>query len=554
MNRLRLTALVLLIALLFSGNGCKTSYKQPVTTPAPTEAIALPDGVTFGEHSREPGYSVYFKTCVYDSELVTVAVDLDIYSEEALFSLAGAISRDVAAAAERLGAGSAHPTIYIVDKVITGQPLAVENHVFCTAPDVESGEYRAALMGAYYGIPIPWKQYGLFSYVFGEPDDIGLQFYYMNSGNTLTSSCAALFLSPLSADAKTVEMGRKTAASITAFVMERGGLDALRAIKSTQEVLPEWQETIGVKMPLTLPDDDAEAACMTVERDPNGLYAVRIGSTLICVKKDGFISLPDELYTFILYYLRGVKLVFTVIRRDAPEFSELAETRFNDRITINIQSNNSSFMSGNTIRLTDEFDIWHELVHVLLEPDRETRSFSWLCEAIAQHFSLYAESIVSGEYERSCFSDYASWARWYARENGISGQAAEQHIKFFRGIYDLLRASDEETPEGIVNFHLFDRAYGISSLLLPDDPFFDRTSVGEVNSVVFRPKHVDGNGLTYEEALAMFDYLMDAYGADKVMQGYMNARPLTETFGKDYEELYADFMKYLNDTYGEFLK
>ncbi|MCR5611180.1 MAG: hypothetical protein K6F68_05030 [Clostridiales bacterium] len=570
MKRFRVLALVLLIALLFSGNGCgiipalikptaaptETAAPTPAPTakPAPTPEPTEAPEITSGVHKGERDYFTYFVTRVIEKERCSVQMDYKIFSAEALISLADTVDRDMAAIAERAGEPDRRVTVYIVDKLESGASPVSGDHMFCTPEEVESGEYRTALMDACFGLTIPWKQYGLYEFVFGDHDYSGLQRYYLDKRNMYTASCAAVYISPLSADAKTLEMGRKTAASITAYVLNNGGLERLREIRSTKEVISDWMKTEDVFSSFILPEEDEEVAGMTVLKDAGCLFAVRLDNLVFRITESSFMKTPAELYTFLVMYVRGMKAVWKTIEDEAPAFVPYAETRAGATITITVTTADESYTYGNNIVLGFEESIWHELTHVLMNESEYDPVFWWQCEAIAEHFSLPSWDAVWRVSEEEYISGFAALIRSYALGSAISSEEAEKCISLFTAVYYSLRAEHGSAPEGYLDHRLTERALGICALLLPDSDIFDRRSVASTRGSESGPIETDGNALTYNESMAFFEYLMDTYGAETVLRGYMYAKPIEETCGKTYDKLFADFMRHLKNMYGSYLR
>lgn len=525
-----------------------TVTAMQTATPEPTsEPTPLPE-ITQSVHKRESKYYAYFKTYVLETAQCTVQVEDVIFSEETICRLAEAIEADLNAIGERLGETPQHVTVYAVKQPRTGQPISVEDRVFCSVKDIETGAYRGALCGACFGMENPWKQYGLQTIVFGTLDETGLREYYADPSHMHSASCAAVFLSPLSADDETLEMTRRTAASITAFVMESGGLDALRGVTSTSEVLADWQAHIGIKKPLMLLIKDADVACMRVESDYRYLYAVRLENFVFYVADGSFAQTANDMYAFLCLFYYGMQSVWDTIRDDAPEYLELAEKRFKEPITVYIKQTVTgwSVTTRNEIVLTTVDEIWWAMVHILLWCDKFNKDLTWQNEAIAQHFSRRAWSECWPLNEEAHLSEHRQLVI-----DRFSAKNGEQFITFVQAVYRSLRETDTVLPQGRFSEPLYARAFGIAYLLMPDNPDTDRPTVSGLSD--HGNKSVDGNGLKYEEALAFFDYLMDTYGKETVMDGYMSGASIEKTYGKSYPELYREFYSYLKETYGYLL-
>ena len=552
-----LLALWLLIGMLL---GCTEtgSRNEPIseTTPAQTAAetqAATPERtpmpeITKSEHRYERKYDMYFKTHVLETERCTVQVADLIFTEELIFRLAEAINDDLKMIGEHMEETPQHVTVYAVNHPLTGQPLAVEDHVFCSPEDIETGAYRGALCGACYGIETPWKQYGLQTVLFGTLDETGLQKYYADRSHMYAASCSAVYLSPLSADDETLEMTRKTAASITAFVMESGGLDALRSVVSTSEVLADWQAHIGIKTQLVLPTEDADVACMQVESDIQYLYDVRLNNFLFCIEEGAFVQTANETYIYLCQFFQGMQGVWYSIRTDAPAYLDRAEERFKEQVTVFILRSVTGRYSqkNNVIKVSKPDHTWREIVHLVLNCKTYRSDLWWQRVAIAQHFSMHAWNACWPRSEEAYFSGYRQWLMdEYGAEKG------EAFATLYQAVYRSLREKDTVTSQGMLSNLICARALGIAMLLMPDNPFRDYLPIS--GSRDSGDKSTVGDGLKHEEALAFFDYLLETYGKETVMDSYMDGRSIEHTYGKSYPELYQEFYTYLAETYGYLL-
>lgn len=556
--------LMLVCILLFSAAfGCKNAAQnseatavptvEPTAEPTPDPAVMIAEAeIAEGRHEREEGFSSPFKTRLIDMPLATVHMENGAsYSDETLRSFTQTVVSDVLAIAAYTGEETGKVTVYVVERMLKNRPVLLRDCVFCTAADVESGAYREALCGACCGFAIPWKQVGLAACVFGTVDESGLAEYYADEAHSCTASCAAVYLLPDIADEETVNTAAKTAASLTAFLLENGGFDTLKTVVSTAEILPAWQEMRGIKTPLTLPEGNAQAAAMTADSDTKYRCVLHTGNLTINVSEGSFAQTPDELYTFVCKLYYGMEFVLGQIREEIPTYAELAETRFSEGFTVDLSipgQNKPSFASSNAIWLVRESAVWHEIVHVLLKQYTDSNLW-WVCEALAEHYSNAALSNANP------LEDFANFDDAYPDTEAMPAK----YLTFWKTVWPVIRAEREANVslrEGLYDDRAYERARGIGELLLSGNPLVwgDDPSVAGARGRDAGDPQTDGNGLTYSESMVLLEYLFDEYGAETVVTGYMNGRPISETCGKDYAELYADCVAYLRETYGALLQ
>lgn len=535
-----------------------TSTVEPTAEPVDPLAQIDRAEITESRHAREEGYAAMFKTKMLETDLAAVHLENNgQYSDESLRTLAKTVVTDLLTLREKLSQTPRKVTVYIAQRMLIYQPVLLEDRLFCTVSDVEDGTYREALIGAGYALPIPWKQVGLSELVFGTPDDSGLKAYYADEAHALAASCAAVYLLPEVSDAETITATRQTAASITAHILQNGGFDALKRAESTAETLPEWSAKIGLDTAPALPVGNEKAGVMTAYRDrtPGRVCVLKLQNLTVNVKKDSFAQTPDELYAFLCKFYRGAEVVLAQIAEEAPFLSETAEAHFAAPFVINVTDDPTgrgiSTTWCETIDLRHESTVWHELVHWLLWKgelwQEDTIGIRWQAEAIAEHFSYRAKSIALDlpfdEAEERAYID--------------SPELSDAERIFLTQCVDLYlaeRSKDTHVPLPLVSYGMLGRCEAVCSLLTAFDPFAGKGTLAAVRGIRAEEKATDPNTLNYIDAAVLLDYLSEVYGEETVLLGYWNNTPLEDVYGKDYPELYRDFLAYLSETYGAYFE
>lgn len=538
-----------------------TSKPTPEPAPEPLDPFAVIEEaeIAEGRHARGEDYSAPFRTHFIDTERIAVHFeDCAAYSAEALRTLAKAVYADVLAIGERTGETPRKITVYIVGQMLKECPVLSDDRVFCTAADIESGVYREALCGACCALPVPWKQIGLSEYVFGTVDESGLREYYADEAHAWTASCAAVYLLPEVAGEETAAAARKTAISLTAYLMEREGLDAIRTVASTAEVLPAWSAYLGLETPPVLPAGSEYAAAMTAETDRKYRCVLRAGLLTAYVENGSAFETADDLYRFVCCYYHGAELLLAEMREEIPQYAPVAEEHFSEPMEFVLFDrwqgsapyvNTNSYTDGNRIHLRQLSHTWHELTHALLQHD-DAVSYWWICEAIADHFSRHVLTVEDPDPDFP--DDPEERLRYWVGEN-----AEERVTAFYRkafAVYWQVKTEDPSSQDGILNDHALYRAIGIVSFLCPGEA----KAAGIYSVAAARGKTADspetnGNAMIYQQAMVLFEYLCDLYGIETVFDAYMTDTPLEEVCGKPYAELYADCLAYLQDRYGDLL-
>ena len=557
------SVLWLLIIALFFGvlSGCVNPAQQgeadqtaaPTETADPQKEIAEAE-IQTGKHEREDGYPNPFKTHFIDTPYAAVhLMDGEAYSDERLRALAGIVVSDVLQIDAVTGDPLNKVTVYAVWNLLQDRPILLGDHMICSAEQVENGSYREALCGVCCDLSIPWKQAGLSEIVFGSPDESGLKEFYADEAHALTASCAAVYFLPEIAGEETAEAARKTAVSMTAYLIGKGGLDALRAVVSTAEVLPDWTAHIGIETPITLPDGHERAGTMIAYRDktPKRICVLEIGNITLRVNKGGPLETAEELYAFSCKLMYGFDFELAEIRKESSIFAETADRSASGVIVITLSDDptQSGISTGSRqeITLVRPYVVWHELIHALLWTTG-SNSLAWMQEGLAEHFSRNAASLAVRSPESETFED---WLPDYAEMN-------EDELAFYKTlwrVYLAVREENEAVPAELSDDWAFRRALGLCELFLPYDPYEGSkyASVGGTRGAKTGDQTEDGDALSYEEAMVLLEYLFDTYGTDTIADCMMNNRTLSETCGRDYPELYQDCLAYLQETYGHLL-
>lgn len=539
--------LIVICAALLAACGCAGERPTaPLESAAPTDApFSVWDAeVIDSSHPREAGYMSLFETRMIDAPLAAVHLEAgDDHSDEALRAIADMVVSDIMTIAEYIGEAPRRVAVYAANSPMKGRVTLLGDHLICKAADVESGAYREALIGACYDIPIPWVQAGLAENIFGSPSEIGLKEYYEGGEHTLTASCAAVYLVPLGADDETVSAARQTSASIASFVLETRGFGELKRMTSTEEALPAWAAHIGIEAPV-LPDGSEKAAVMTAYKGviPDRICVVQIDNITINIDRGSFAETPDEIYEFVCRFLFGADIVLEQIEEEAPFLSELARERFRSPIVIKLVDDptNSGLSTtlGETINLRYQGAAWHELVHVLIWTDP---TVNWLQEAAAERFSYRARSIaMQAPYDEDAEMEFLA-----------SPELTEEERNFYiQALNIYLDEHGSYVPSDVIDYQALRRSYAVCSLLLEYDPAGERNTLAGVMGGKNGEKTADPYALSYYEAAVMLDYLIDTYGAESILSILLTNEPLEEACGRDYPELYEDFIDELRMRYG----
>lgn len=544
-----LSAALLLAAFVFCGCAIKPE-------PKPWETLEIQEG----SHSREEGYAAQFSTHYLSGEGIELHMDNSIYAEDELRDAYYSVSALLGMAEAITGQKPGGVKLYMVKTTVGGAPAAVGDSAFFTPEELRNGSAAGALIGAAYSLPAAWQREGLAGLLYGEgQDEAALKGYFSDPANALSASMNAVFFDREFAGEDTVRSVKSAAASLASFAMEKRGFAGFAAASDNGELLPDWLAAIGVEGGAELPEGASAAAEAVLSRGTR-YPVISFGRFTMTVPSDGFAQSAEELYKLECGLSRTAELLIERFREETPSLLPEIEERLESGIYVILTDPylSSSYANPNKgeISLSKPYNAPHELVHVLLREDAPLGDTYWMTEALAEYYSLEAQTRTFPQYDlTNGFDGYLEFFR------EISGKAeTEDDLAFHRAvwsIYEHLR-SGEVTKDGRDDSDAYEYAYGIAQLLLTDLDreqirfMYDR-SVAWGYGIADGPKEKAGNNLSYPESRAVFEYLAGIFGAEKLTADQVRSRSTTESTGMSWAEIYSGAREYYMKEFGALL-
>lgn len=514
--------------------------------------------ISASSHEREEDYPAAFETRVLKTPYFTFEAEKGLFDDEEMRVLARKICTDLYTVETEMGKAPDKVTVYVVASTIGDRPRSAGKSVFCTAEDVRGSDYRPSLLAAGYGLEAEWQEIALADRVFGGGlDDGPLTAYYADPDHALTSSLAAVYFHPETADEETMDAARRTAASLTDYILYKRGFDAFCRDSDPAKYLGEWRERMGLDLP-DYPAGSDRAVLMRLESSRNYRCVLRGENLTVNVERDSWAATADEIFRWQCDYYAGMDLVTDRIREELPDFAQEAEKRLEEPLTIYL----TDWLTGHSyanldrreIRLSRPENTWHEAVHILLPMPDAAPDLRWQSEALADHYSLFVASRLTPRDDISRGLD--AYRETFREITGT--EEGEDDLTFHESVWNVYQALRDPAAETYDDLEAYGRAYGICSLLLSDihrDQYrvlYDG-SVGSKVGEKTGDKSTDGNGLNYSEAMVIAEYLAQQAGWEKVAENYRQAAPLKEAYGMDYPALYEEACAWLRATYGDLL-
>ena len=538
--------------------------EPPTTEPAATEPTTTeptPETpvITEGKHAREPGYPSVFDVFTLTDGDLSVHMEKRIYDEAGLLDCAHRIRGDLNTILAYTGEPEPPLEVYLVSRVGSGHDRIVGSRLFCTLGELENGTLRTNLIKTVCGLPRTWQAAGLAGFLFAEEtDDEALRDWYRDGAHANQLSLCEPYFSPVFADEETVRISELTARSVAADFLDRQGWEAFRDLEQTSDAVEAWAVTVlGCEAP-ALPAGAEEADRLTLLGCTDKQLVLQADAPMNHFRweltvTDWLTDAEDACQLLCRFYAGYAELLETMERQLPEAFPQVRENAERE-ITINfVDSSNISFAdwARGHIELADGISLWHEVVHHLLPlPFNGWAVPHWEAEGLADHYSVpietkYSEPIY-GRYRY--LVDDAWFDAYYAEHPGFDDQQIRAlFIRYYTAFSPLPQSMDE------LDYESYYRAMALVSLLHPElrssEKNVSTMSIAAVAGMIAGPREQEGDGLTYPEAWLMAEYLMEQYGEDAYVCGYLADASSVERLGLTYPELYAAFLEWVHAEY-----
>ena len=531
---------------------------EPATEPEPTtEPETEPDPepvITEGKHPREEGFSAAFDVYTLTDGSLTVHMHKLIYDEDQLRAEARHIRQDLEVLRSCTGEAEVSLEVYVVPHIVETNSRVIGTRVFCTPEDLETGAYRTDLVRAVCGLQRNWQIAGLTGYIFGEPaDEAALRDWYRDGAHGDQLSLAPMYFFPGLAEEVTLRMSEDTARSVTEDYIAREGYEAFRALEHTADAVSPWAETVlGCEAPV-LPEGSEEVDRLTVVFASEAQMILKADEEMNrfrwSLSKTDWVPDADTAYRVLCGFYQGYWPLLENMKAGLSDVFSRVRENAEQEITIEfIHSDNLSTASWvrNRISLSFFNACWHEMVHQLLPvrnwSDLEPR---WEAEGLADYYSLPIETEYGwlSEGRVRYLTDDAYYQELFRDTEADDLTLRELFLQNYTAVCPLPLEGEK------LDQVWYSRSAALATLLHPElketKGGKSTRSLADIAGFRAGSKDRDGNGLTYEEAELMMKYLMDRFGEEAVVGGYLDGQSPTAQFGVSYEELFADFLDWV---------
>lgn len=537
--------ILFIMIAVFLFNGCGTVGEQTDAKSSIDESEPFMEG----KHPRTETYAAEFDTMCKNYESLTVQIAADIFEEDSGEAIYEQVQSDYCLLLEAVKDMEPELTVYVVEQTIDGKPQVFENELFCSKDDIESGAYRTYLAKSCLRLHSMWQCIGLSDALFlseeekNQIDTDKLREYYSDSENKNTMSLFPSYFVEEFADEETRTAAEDTAYLLTQYILDNHGLDEYLMNGENVAYRNEWLDSIGVEEALPWTNEDMQnISNIDFTITAYQPLIVTIDTWNFYLEPTDWLVTAEDAYLFVKDSMDGYPLLLQKFKDcGIDDIPVVAENLKKDK-TIRLKNSTSTYSNAgqSTVTIRHPYDIWHEMVHVLIPLALQNKN-TWLNEGLAEYFSrpIQAQSAHnSAEWREAVFAyltdEDAEWEtegmlsfkehmiQLYEKQmGGLPAKAEEVDTAFF---YDMLaksKALKRDVEAGMPIADLPSYAHGYKSN--------DSTSPEEVASA-----------LSYVEAYLFVQYLIEKYGAESVIT--LTAGHSFETaFGSSYQEEYLEW-------------
>lgn len=434
-------------------------------------------------------------------------------------------------------------TCYVIsDESFLGDEKAAyqNNALLCTRNSINNGSYRRLLTAAYIRSTEIWKQYGADAYAFGnEYNNNALKKYY-ESGNDLELTLFQAYF--IKAFSDNTDIAICTACSFGDFVIGNYGFEKFMAADST-EYRKEYLNCLGIDRAFEIPYDLSWLDGAEYSRDFLS-YSLVIKTANRTYYLD---PIPAERDTAsfdtperVLYHLSAgnaeCNKILNYIRENAPASYPFVSEKYSGRLEYYISGREIKTCSdadNRRIYLLDPSEYVHETIHAVTLQSNPSEE-AWIGEGVAEYLSRYVSRHISDINNRF----YLSFT-----DKSVTG-----NISVFAEEVNALYKSRGGSFESMSDFDFALLEECIGETTLKNNAYKSQIEFPYATTPIYKTYSVigkDGKTLTYPEAYAFTNYLIEKYGFDKVLECCINY-DLEGTFGAGYSDLNDGFLKSLS--------
>ncbi len=505
-------------------------------------------------HIRSENYSAIFDMMSKTDGHLTVGVENKVWNEEKADIYFETIQSDYEKLIKAGGDKDKNINVYIVESTISGDVQVTDNAVHCTAENIENLAYRPFLTQAVFGFSQRWQREGLSDYIFGETQektDEEIKSYCQNDANQGILSLIPPYFSEDFATDTQIKFAKSAALSLTKYTLENLGMEEYLKTDNYSALLQPWLKNIGLT---EIVAEDYSFSDRIKEDYSNSEYPMTliVDNMYFYLEPRQWAENADQLYDF---FRRNVPTVDDIKenlhKHGLANYIKEFENEYVHVYISEVEGSKARPYHGNKISLSHASSFGHEIVHIFI-PEISNDANAYLSEGIAQYFGILSEEkyYLDAEDNQIRFQEFVSAFKDVDLENiEEKNLGAAQTLNEMRKYYSYSKSLPKTIDE--FDLSLYFESAGIVSLmnehLRPGSQMF--IPISEIAGLSDNLAEYEGNHLSYVEAQVFVAYLIDTYDALTVADVTSGKKSFEEGFGKDYDTVFAEFMKVIEKKY-----
>ena len=500
-------------------------------------------------HNRSENYSAIFDMMSKTEGQLTVNIEDKIWNKDNADICFETVQEDYEKIIKASGDKNKSISVYIVENTISGKIHVVDNTLYCTIEDIENLAYRPFLTQTVFGFSQSWKREGLSACIFEdaqEKSDEEIKAYCEDEANQGILSLIPPYFSDDFADSGQAELAKSAALSLTKYTLENLGMEEYLKEDNYSNLLQPWLEDIGLTG-INAHEYHFSDRIKEDYSDSEYPMTLTVDNMYFYLEPRQWAENADKLFNFFRKNLNAIvemknKMIDLGIVTYVDAFSD-------QKIYFYVSSKSINTTNFNTkeINLTEESALCHEVTHIIIPSNDKT---SYLAEGISQYFSLPMEEKYftnSEEIQRKFKQLTINLNNINITNLSDSDYQNLQCIEEIQKYYNSIKPLPNNVSE--FDLQLFYEASAMVTLKCSDlNPSgFAFLPIGEsrkkLNSFSEDSIEFEGNGLNYPEAFVFVRYLIQTYDALTVADVTSGKKSFEEGFGKDYDTVFAEFMK-----------
>lgn len=323
------------------------------------------------------------------------------------------------------------------------------------------------------------------------------------------------------------------AEALFAFIYDTYGAEAVLDAEKRCEYKNAYLKFLGLEEAyVNAPEVEAFLASMDVSSDATYKYIISFGNVTYYFKDFGAGS-PAQYHSFLYYSTTGLFKMIDYLKSNHLSEGLDTERAFRFFMTLDGSGYNKTVYSAGNMYINDSYSTLHEAVHAMGITERD---HIWLSEGLCNYFG---KALGFNDQIAASYMQLLTMAKQgYFDEQADAGNV--RYILYKKVYEDYVGRGGRVDSVGAFDFRLYTDANARAEW----DTGNYRT-LGDVYKAINKTDcDAVGSELSYEQATSFVLYLADTYGIEKVLGAY-HSQDIGAAFGKEYEELKAEWRTYL---------